>query len=160
MLKTAGTILWTLLVLIEVAFGAYCTIVYLLSDILLGQILGIIIMLPGAAWFLIQIIKDSKVKEETKDEELTWASCSFFSETYPIIGGDGMLLIIYLNIASILCWYRLVLKKEYIKKSIKQLDISEETPDSVLIIAATLAMVIIIITTPLYYGYLLFRKLF
>ena len=71
MLKTAGTILWTLLVLIEIAFGVYCTIVYLLSDILLGQILGIIIMLPGAAWFLIQIIKDSKVKEETKDEELT-----------------------------------------------------------------------------------------
>jgi hypothetical protein len=70
MLKTAGTILWTLLVLIEVAFGVYCTIVYLLSDILLGQILGIIIMLPGAAWFLIQIIKDSKVKEETKDEGL------------------------------------------------------------------------------------------
>lgn len=71
MLKTAGTILWTLLVLIEIAFGVYCTIVYLLSDILLGQILGIIIMLPGAAWFLIQIIKDLKVKEETKDEELT-----------------------------------------------------------------------------------------
>ena len=70
MLKTAGTILWILLVLIEIAFGAYCTIVYLLSDILLGQILGIIIMLPGAAWFLIQIIKDSKVKEETKDEKL------------------------------------------------------------------------------------------
>lgn len=71
MLKNLGTILWTLLVLIEVVFGAYCTIVYLLSNILMGQILGIIIMLPGAAWFLIQIIKDSKVKEETKDEELT-----------------------------------------------------------------------------------------
>lgn len=72
MLKNIGTILWTLLVLIEVAFGAYCTIVYLLSNILLGQILGIIIMLPGAAWFLIQIIKDSKMrKEETEDEELT-----------------------------------------------------------------------------------------
>jgi hypothetical protein len=70
MLKTAGTILWILLVLIEIAFGAYCTIVYLLSDILLGQILGIIIMLPGAAGFLIQTIKDSKVKEETKDEGL------------------------------------------------------------------------------------------
>lgn len=71
-----------------------------------------------------------------------------------------MLLIIYLNIASILCWYEFVFKKKYIKKSIKQLDISEETPDTVLIIAATLAMVIVIIAIPLYYGYLLFRKLF
>jgi hypothetical protein len=71
-----------------------------------------------------------------------------------------MLLIIYLNIASILCWYEFVFKKKLIKKSIKQIDISEETPDSVLIIAATLVMVIVIITIPLYYGYLLFRKLF
>lgn len=85
MLKTAGTILWSLLVLIEVAFGAYCTIVYLLSDILLGQILGIIIMLPGGAWFLIQIIKDSKVKEETKDEGLIRASCSFFSQEHILL---------------------------------------------------------------------------
>lgn len=71
-----------------------------------------------------------------------------------------MLLIIYLNIASILFWYGFVFKKKYIKKSIKQLDISEETPDSVLIIAATLAMVSLLLLLPLYYGYLLFRKLF
>lgn len=70
MLKTLGTILWVILVLAEIAFGAYCTIVYLISNILLGQILGIVIMLPGAAWFLIQLIKDSKVKEETEYEEL------------------------------------------------------------------------------------------
>jgi flagellar biosynthesis protein FlhB len=71
-MKNLGTILWTILVLAEVAFGAYCTIVYLISNILLGQILGIVIMLPGAAWFMLQIIKDSKMrKEETKDEELT-----------------------------------------------------------------------------------------
>lgn len=71
-----------------------------------------------------------------------------------------MLLIIYLNIASILCWYEFVFKKKLIKKSIKQLDISEETPDSVLIIVATLTMIIAIIAIPLFYGYLLFRKLF
>ena len=70
MFKTSGTILWTILVLAEILFGAYCTIVYLLNDNLKGQIIGIVIMLPGAAWFLVQIIKDSKVKEETKDEEL------------------------------------------------------------------------------------------
>lgn len=71
-----------------------------------------------------------------------------------------MLLLIYLNIASILCWYEFMFKKKYIKKSIKQLDISEETPDSLLIIVATLSMVLSIIVLPLYYGYLLFRKLF
>lgn len=71
-----------------------------------------------------------------------------------------MLLLIYLNIASILCWYEFVFKKKYIKKSIKQLDISEETPDLTLIIAATLTMVFAIIVLPLCYGYLLFRKLF
>lgn len=84
----------------------------------------------------------------------------FFSGTYPIIGGDGMLLIIYLNIASILCWYEFVFKKKNIKKDLKQLDISEETPDSVLIIIATLTMISAIIVMPLHYGYLLFRKLF
>ena len=71
-----------------------------------------------------------------------------------------MLLLIYLNIVSILCMYVLVFKKKYIKKGIKQLDISEETPDSSLIIVATLTMIIAIIVIPLYYGYLLFRKLF
>ena len=71
-----------------------------------------------------------------------------------------MLLLIYLNIASILCWYEFVFKKKYIKKSIEQLDISEETPDSLLIIVATLSIVLAIIVLPLYYGYLLFRKLF
>lgn len=84
----------------------------------------------------------------------------FFSETSPIIGGDGMLLIIYLNIASILCWHEFVFNKKGIKKGIKQMDISEETPDSVLIIVATLTMIIAIITLPFFYGYLLFRKLF
>ncbi len=71
-----------------------------------------------------------------------------------------MLLLIYLNIASILCWYEFVFKKKNIKKDIKELDISEETPDLTLLIAATLTMIISIIVIPLYYGYLLFRKLF
>lgn len=71
-----------------------------------------------------------------------------------------MLLLIYLNIASILCWYEFVFKKKYIRKSIEQLDISEETPDSLLIIVATLSIILAIIVLPLYYGYLLFRKLF
>lgn len=117
----------------------------------------------NASWSSMVLNTDNKRFKSKGGNQRRGARMSFlffFSETSLIIGGDGMLLLIYLNIASILCWYEFVFKKKDIKKDIKELDISEETPDLTLIIAATLTMVLSIILLPLYYGYLLFRKLF